>query len=92
MAYLARLESIVAYMYPSRRSVSSPPPSSLSCARPDRSAMLANFPVLELEDDVVHVPGVRLDRLGAGPAAQRAVALAVALVVVERDRRESSPA
>jgi hypothetical protein len=32
-------------MYPSRRSVSSPPPSALSCARPERSAMLANFPV-----------------------------------------------
>ena len=45
MAYLARLESMVAYMYPSRRSVSSPPPSSLSCARPERSAMLANLPV-----------------------------------------------
>src|SRR5690606_2443244 len=32
------------HMYPSRRSVSSPP-SSLSCARPERSAMLANLPV-----------------------------------------------
>ena len=34
------------HMYPSRRSVSSPPPPSLSWARPDRSAMLANLPVL----------------------------------------------
>src|SRR5690606_40576442 len=32
------------YMYPSRRRVSKPP-SSLSCARPERSAMLANLPV-----------------------------------------------
>ena len=34
-----------AYMYPSRRKVSNPPPSALSCARPERSAMLANLPV-----------------------------------------------
>src|SRR6266545_4381903 len=33
------------YMYPSRRSVSSPPPSAASCARPERSAMFANLPV-----------------------------------------------
>ena len=34
------------YMYPSLRRVSSPPPSSLSWARPARSAMLANLPTL----------------------------------------------
>ena len=32
------------YMYPSRRSTSRPPPPALSCARPERSAMLANLP------------------------------------------------
>src|SRR5689334_6120692 len=39
---------------------------------------------LELQDNVVHVARVRLDRMGAGPAAERAVALTVALVVVQR--------
>ena len=34
------------YMYPSRRSVSSPPPSSLSWARPLRSATFRSCPEL----------------------------------------------
>jgi len=33
------------YMYPSRLNVSNPPSSSLSCSRPDRSAILENFPL-----------------------------------------------
>src|SRR5690606_3768043 len=40
----ARLDNLCHYMYPSRRRVSRPP-SSLSWARPERSAMLANLPV-----------------------------------------------
>jgi hypothetical protein len=33
------------YIYPSRLKVSNPPPSSASCARPERSAIFLNFPV-----------------------------------------------
>src|SRR3954452_21892786 len=40
----------------------------------------------QLHDDVIHVPRVRLDRVGAGIAAQRPVPHPVPLVVVERDR------
>src|SRR6185503_6830473 len=45
-------------------------------------------PALQLHDDVVHVLGLALDRPLAGSAAQAAVARAVALVVVERHRRD----
>ena len=47
-----------AHMYPPRRSDSRPPPSSLSWARPLRSAMLLNLPVRSSSDDVRDVPGV----------------------------------
>ena len=39
------LHACIHHMYPSLRNVSRPPPSSLSCALPERSAMLANFPL-----------------------------------------------
>src|SRR4051794_41837803 len=39
----------------------------------------------QLENDLVHVPRVRLDREGAGVATQRPVPHPVPLVVIERD-------
>src|SRR5688500_17200355 len=43
----------------------------------------------ELDDDLLHVLRVRYDRLGARPASERAIPLALALVVVEADRRDA---
>src|SRR5436190_1255167 len=43
---------------------------------------------LQFDDDVVDALGLALDRPLAGAAAQAAVARAVALVVVQRDRRD----
>ena len=73
-----------AHMYPSRRSVSRPPPSSLSWARPLRSAMLLNLPLRS--SSMISATFVAADshRRRAGPAAQRAVAHALAVVEVER--------
>src|SRR5215207_11278500 len=44
---------------------------------------------LQLDDDLLHVLGVRHHRLGAWPAAERAKALSLALVVVEAHGRDA---
>src|SRR5215204_3028932 len=61
--------------------------------RPSRAfGDIGELPGLELQDDVVHVASIGVHRIGAGVAAQGTEALAVALIVVERDRRYLLPA
>src|SRR5687767_7837493 len=45
----------------------------------------------QLDNDLRHIARVRVHRLGAGPAAQRTVAAAGTLVVIERHRRDALP-
>src|SRR6476660_1636044 len=84
MAYLARLVSM--RLHVSVASEDFQPTAAGLVLRPPRPlGDVHELPRLELEDDVVHVARVRFDGLGARPAPQRAIPLAVALVVVERD-------
>src|SRR6186713_879304 len=57
----------------------------LRASRPLRDVRVAS--ALQLDDDLLHVLRVRHDRLRAGPAAERAIALALSLIVVEADSR-----